>query len=76
MKIAKLFWCFGWWGWRFVQVDVAGNCYAYAKVRPRWFWFLRRLQLFGIIVFRKYERERIRPLTAWQVSKCAKGLSR
>lgn len=50
--------------------------YAYAKVRPRWYWTLRRLKLFLGIVWRKWdEGYRLSWSTAWEVSEVAKGLT-
>ena len=66
------------WTTVLAQTDVRGNgelLYAHAIVRPRWYWFLRRLKLFLGIVWRKHEVSRIDIKTAWSVSKVAEGLS-
>lgn len=60
--------------------DIRGHdgetLYAEAIVRPRWFWFLRRMKLFLSIVWRKWDAGyRLSISTAWSVSKVAEGLT-
>jgi hypothetical protein len=50
--------------------------YVDAKIRPAWYWTWRRVRLFLIIVWRRYEASRIDWRTAWAVSRVAKGLTR
>lgn len=69
------------WTTAFVETDVpnpeGGNCYAYAKVRPRWYWFLCRLRLFFGIVWRPaWGDSRLDWRTAWEVSGISHGLTR
>lgn len=68
-------------GAAFVQTDVpnpidGGFCYAHAKVRPPWYWLCRRVRLFVLIVWRRFDPgcSRIDWSTAWQVSAASKGL--
>jgi len=61
------------WGRAMAQTDV-GGLWVRAKVRPKCYWFIRRLRLFLRIVWRRYETERIDWRTAWQISKVAVGL--
>jgi hypothetical protein len=50
--------------------------YAEALVRPRWYWFLRRVRLFLSIVWREADEGFRLPIAlAWEVSKVAEGLS-
>lgn len=68
--------------WRSVlaQTDIRGYdgevLYAHTVVRPRWYWFLRRLKLFLSIVWREWEKDyRLSISTAWSVSEVAQGLT-
>jgi len=69
--------------WRrvFAETDVpnsmeGGNCYVWAKVRPRWYWFLRRVKLFLSIVWRPaWGDGRLDWRTAWEVSACGRGFT-
>lgn len=58
------------WGSALAQTDVLG-LWAYAKVRPRWYWLWRRLCLFCGIVWRRYDDQcgRIGLATAWEVAR-------
>jgi len=69
----KLRWRFGWWGTLFAPDSMCG-LWAYAKVRPRWYWLWRRIGLFLSIVWRRYEG-RLGIALSWDVSKVAVGLS-
>ena len=64
------------WGTVRAQTDV-GGLWIHAKVRPAWYWWLRRLHLFLGIVWRNYEGPgtRIDARTAWSVSHAAIGLT-
>ena len=71
------------WTSVFAETDIpnaieGGYCYVWAKVRPRWYWFYRRLRLFLGIVWRRYGPgyTRMDWRTAWDVSSVAKGLTR
>ena len=77
--------------WRtvFVPTDIpnpidGGQLYVWAIVRPRWYWFLRRVWLFVRIVWRPIDSPDIHhPFraglmdwrTAWEVSQVAQGLT-
>lgn len=69
------------WTTVLAQTDVHGRdgepLYAHAIVRPRWYWFLRRVKLFLGIVWRRWDAQcsRIDIRTAWSVSEVAKGLT-
>lgn len=67
-RLRLRFWFFGWWGDLFAPTDV-GDCWAYAKVRPRWYWWWRRVRLFLLTVGNLGLR------TAWDVSAVARGVS-
>lgn len=43
--------------------------YVLCKVRPRWYWHMRRLSLFLGIVWRHYEDSRIDWATAWDIAR-------
>ncbi len=70
------FWLFGWWGYGFFPTDI-GQCWAWAKVRPRWYWMVRRVRLFCELVWRIPVEGGvpIQAPTAWEVSKIAEGVS-
>ncbi len=65
-----------WWlgfGQAFVQTDVPNPIendylYTYAKVRPRWWWKCCKIKLFLLLVWRRYESERLSISTAWEVA--------
>ena len=70
--------------WRTVLVptdirdpQTSAPLYVYARIRPMWFWYLRRVKLFALIVWRKCEDDdwRLDWRTAWKVSECAIGLT-
>jgi len=68
------------WTTVLVQTDVWADgeaLYAHAIVRPRWYWFLRRVKLFLGIVWRRFDPgcTRMGIRTAWDVSKVAEGLT-
>lgn len=68
------------WTTVLAATDVRGyggeSLYAHALVRPRWYWFLRRMKLFLSIVWREWETGyRLSISTAWSVSEVAKGLT-
>jgi len=66
------------WGRVFCETDLCG-AWVWAKVRPRWYWFLCRLWLFSRIVWRRVDTrvpDRLEWRTAWEVSEVAVGLSR
>lgn len=50
--------------------------YVCAKIRPRWYWGVRRVWLFVRIVWRRWETERLNWSTAWAVSTVARGLTK
>ena len=62
------------WGEAMAQTDV-GGLWVVAKIRPRWYWLLRRVRLFLRIVWRRYENARLDWRTSWSVSAVAGGLS-
>ena len=79
-KKINVFWFCGYWGCAFVETDIpntyeGGYCWTWAKIRPRWYWWIRRMQMFLEIVWRPFETSRIDWRTAWDVSKVARGLS-
>ncbi len=47
--------------------------YVLAKIRPRWYWQIRRIKLFLSIVWRPYDTARLDWSTAWKVSEVSKG---
>lgn len=51
--------------------------YVMAKIRPHWYWGVRRLWLFARIVWRRWDTDtsRLDWRTAWAVSKVARGIS-
>ena len=54
------------------------GAWLWAKVRPRWYWFLCRVWLFVRLVWRRYDDQwtnRIDWRTAWDVAEVAEGLS-
>lgn len=65
----------GTWGSKLVQTDIQDPAngealYVYAKVRPRWFWQLRTVQLFLGIVWRDaWGGGRLDATTAWSVAR-------
>ena len=65
------------WGHAMAQTDV-GGLWAVAKIRPRWYWWLKRLWLFSRIVWRMPDSDprctRIDWRTAWEVARVAEGL--
>ena len=63
------------WGRTMAQTDI-GGLWCYAKVRPRAYWLLRRIRLFALIVWRRYDPgcDRLDWRTAWDVAACAEGL--
>lgn len=68
------------WGTVFMPTDIDNPetgepLYVHAKVRPAWYWFLRRVQLFALIVWRRYETERIGVRLAWELSDTAVGVT-
>ena len=70
--------CFG-WGWALVPTDIPNPdepgepLYVWAKVRPRWYWWWKRLRLFLSIVWRDAYGERMSAGTAWAVAKIIHG---
>lgn len=66
-----------WWGAEFRETDVRSPTgeplFAWAKVRPGWWWRLMRLRLFAILMWlacswwRRHD-ETMSPRTAWEVS--------
>ena len=68
------------WTTRLIATDILDPTtgeplYVDAKIRPKWYWLLKRIWLFISIVWRKWETARIGWLTAWEVSRVAEGLS-
>lgn len=61
------------WGRALAQESFTGG-WCHARVRPAWYWWLRRLRLFVLIVWRRYEISRLDARTAWDISRCAVGL--
>ncbi len=61
------------WGRVWAQESMAGG-WLNAKVRPCWYWWLRRIRLFSVIVWRTWDTARLDWSTAWEVSECAVGL--
>ena len=66
-----------------VQTDIpntveGGYLYAYAKIRPKWYWTYKRIRLFLSIVWRRWEIccPRIGVSQAWDIAKVAKGLTK
>ena len=66
------------WGNVFCQTDV-GGLWCGAKVRPAWFWWLKRVRLFLWLVWRRPDSDpactRLDWDTAWSVSEVAVGLT-
>lgn len=65
------------WGTVFAEVDFVRDVWCHAKVRPRWYWTLRRLQLFLSVVWRRMDSQfpqRMDWRTAWDVAEVAMGL--
>jgi hypothetical protein len=64
------------WAWKFVPTDMSDKngdaLYVYTKIRPSWYWFLRRVRLFLYLVCC---RSRIDWRTAWKMSRVAKGIT-
>jgi len=61
-------WLFGWWGEAFLPVDgFRDGTFCDAIVRPRWFWWCRRVRLAWFLVGRRWDEQcsRITPSTAW-----------
>jgi hypothetical protein len=54
------------WGTIFAETDLGG--WVYAKVRPLWYWQLRRAWLFVRIVWRRWDTARLDWRTAWQIA--------
>jgi len=67
--------CKIYWGGVWAQESTTGG-WLFAKVRPRWYWFLRRVKLFALIVWRRWDAQisRMDWRTAWSVSEVAVGL--
>lgn len=69
-RILKLdFWLFGWWGKLFAPADIGG--WTWIKIRPRWFWYLRKIQLWSEIVWRRFDSgcsKKMDSKTAWEVA--------
>ena len=68
------------WTPRLVQTDITDPAtgeplYVYARIRPRWYWTMRKLWLFVRIVWRPYEGGRIAWRTAWDVAFVSVGLT-
>lgn len=61
------------WGTALAQTDLLG-LWVKAKVRPWPYWFIRRLGLFSVLLWRRYETSRIGWRLAWELSKVAVGL--
>ena len=65
------------WGRVFAETDLCG-VWAWARVRPAWYWEGCRLWLFARIVWRRVDsrcRGRLDWMTAWEVSGIGEGLS-
>jgi hypothetical protein len=63
------------WGNVMAQTDM-GGLWIRAKIRPPLYWWLCRVKLFALIVWRRYDPQ-CTPMdwrTAWEVSKVAEGL--
>jgi len=58
------------WGTALAQTDI-GGLWVWAKVRPWWYWRIRRVRLFLYLVWRRYETTRLTVEVAWAVSKVA-----
>ena len=74
-KVRLRFWFLGWWGNAFLPTDLGLDTWCWAKIRPRWFWWLRHVKLFALILWRRYETTRLDWRTAWDISGPASGLS-
>lgn len=59
-----------------LPTDIPG-CYCHAKIRPWWYWTFRRVRLFLLIVWRRWDEQcgRLSIKTAWSVSSVAKGFT-
>lgn len=62
--------------------ETGESLYVHARIRPTWYWKLRRIKLFLTIVWRVWDvlpdgrNHRLSIKTAWEVSEVAKGLTR
>jgi len=54
------------WGHCWCRADFGG--WVNAKVRPRWYWWLRRVRLFSVIVWRWCDLARLDWRTSWVVA--------
>jgi len=57
------------WGNVWCQTDIGYGAWVCAKIRPRWFWTLRRVKFFLSLVWCRYEESRIGWRLAWSISK-------